>query len=119
MIGGADQALRINKDSAQLQATLDFVNWWYTSDYGQAWFTDVAGVVPPVNSTQESEFQVIQQGDALSASDGAATLAICYSTDSFHQAFGETMQAYIAGDLTKDEACAQIEEQWMSIDGAE
>ncbi len=119
VIGGADQALRINKDSAQLQATLDFVNWWYTSDYGQAWFTDVAGVVPPVNSTQESEFQVIQQGDALSASDGAATLAICYSTDSFHQVFGETMQAYIAGDMTKDEACAQIEEQWAAIDGAE
>ena len=119
VIGGADQALRINKDSAQLQATLDFVNWWYTSDYGQAWFTDVAGVVPPVNSTQESTYQIIQQGDALSASDGTAPLAICYSTDSFHQAFGETMQAYIAGDLSKDEACAQIEEQWKSIDGAE
>lgn len=119
VIGGADQALRINKDSAQLQATLDFVNWWYTSDYGQAWFTDVAGVVPPVNSTTESTFQIIKQGDALSASDGAATLAICYSTDSFHQVFGEIMQSYIAGDLTKDDACKQIEEQWQAIDGAE
>ena len=119
VIGGADQALRINKDSAQLQATLDFVNWWYTSDYGQAWFTDVAGVVPPVNSTTESSFQIIQQGDALSASDGTAALAICYSTDSFHQVFGEIMQSYIAGDATKDDACAQIEEQWKAIDGAE
>ncbi len=115
VIGGADQALRINKDSAQLQATLDFVNWWYTSDYGQAWFTDVAGVVPPVNSTTESSFQVIKQGDALSASDGAATLAICYSTDSFHQVFGEIMQSYIAGDISKDDACAQIEEQWARV----
>ncbi len=119
VIAGSDQALRINKDSAQLQATLDFVNWWYTSEYGQAWFTDVAGVVPPINSTTESEYQIIKQGDELSAADGAATLAISYSTDSFHQTFGEIMQSYIAGDMTKDEACAKIEEQWQAIDGAQ
>ncbi len=119
VIAGSDQALRINKDSAVLQQTLDFINWWYTSDYGQAWFNDVAGVVPPINSTQTSEFAIINQGDELAASKGAATLAICYSTDSFHQTFGEIMQSYIAGDITKDDACAKIEEQWQAIDGAE
>lgn len=118
VIAGSDQALRIAADSDALQATLDFVNWWYTSDYGKAWFIDVAGVVPPVVSDVESTFEVVKQGDALSASNGAADLSICYSTDSWHQTFGEIMQSYISGAADKDASCAQIEEQWAAIDGA-
>lgn len=118
VIAGSDQALRISADSDALQATLDFVNWWYTSDYGKAWFTDVAGVVPPVVSDVESTFEVVKQGDALSASKGAADLSICYSTDSWHQTFGEIMQSYISGAADKDASCAQIEQQWAAIDGA-
>ncbi|MBO5094689.1 MAG: extracellular solute-binding protein [Lachnospiraceae bacterium] len=117
VIAGSDQALRIAKDSEQLQATLDFVNWWYTSDYGKAWFNDVAGVIPPVVSEGESEFEVINQGNAHVAENGAAALSIGYSTDSWHQTFGELMQAYIAGTADKDATCAAIEAQWQAIEG--
>lgn len=119
IISGSDQALRIYKDSEALQATLDFVNWWYTSEYGIDWFTNVAGVVPPVKTDAESEFEVIKQGSALEAEKGAAPLGICYSTDSWHQVFGELMQAYIAGTADKDATCAAIEEQWAAIEGAQ
>lgn len=61
VISGSDQALHVNKDSKVLQQTLDFLNWWYTSDYGKSWFTDVAGVVPPVESTTESKYEIIKQ----------------------------------------------------------
>jgi len=118
VIAGSDQALRINKDSAQLQAVMDFVNWWYTSDYGKAWFTDVAGVIPPVLTDAQSEFEVINQGNALVAESGAAALSIGYSTDSWHQTFGELMQAYIAGTADKDATCAAIESKWQEIEGA-
>ena len=118
VIAGSDQALRINKDSANLQATLDFINWWYTSDYGMAWFNDVAGVVPPILSDQESAFEVIKQGSALSAADGSGDLNICFSTDSFHQTFGEIMQAYIAGTTSREDAVKSIAEQWASIENA-
>ncbi len=118
IIAGSDQALRVNKDSAQLKATMDFINWWYTSDYGKAWFNDVAGVVPPILSDSESEFEVIKQGSALSATDGAGDLNICYSTDSFHQTFGELMQAYIAGTATREATAQAITEQWAAIEGA-
>lgn len=118
VIAGSDQALHVAKDSKVLQATLDFVNWWYTSDYGKAWFVDVAGVVPPVTTDAESEFTVINQGNALAAEKGTAPLSICYSTDSWHQTFGELIQAYIAGTADKDATCAAIEEQWQAIEGA-
>ena len=117
VVSGSDQALRVNKDSANLQAVLDFVNWWYTSDYAETWFNDVAGVVLPIKSDAASSFEVINQGAALAASNGTADLAISYDTDSFHQVFGETMQSYVAGTLSKDEACAEIEAQWAAIDG--
>ncbi|NLL78218.1 MAG: extracellular solute-binding protein [Clostridiales bacterium] len=119
VISGSDQSLHVAKDSKVLQQTLDFVNWWYTSDYGKAWFNDVAGVVPPIKTTQESEFEIIKQGDALAASVGTAPLAICYSTDSWHQTFGEIMQSYIAGSADKDATCAAIEAQWKEIEGAQ
>ncbi len=118
VISGSDQALHVNKDSANLQATLNFVNWWYTSDYGKSWFTDVAGVVPPIVTDAPSNFEIIKQGAALSDEKGSGALAICYSTDSWHQTCGQILQSYIAGTITKDEACAQIEEQWAAIDGA-
>jgi len=117
VIGGSDQALRINKDSKVLGAVMDFVNWWYTSDYGKNWFSDVAGVIPPVKGAKVADMAIIKQGAELSVTNGAAALSICYSTDSFHQAFGEIMQAYIGGTLTKDEACAQIEQKWVELEG--
>ena len=118
IIAGSDQALRINKDSANLQAVLDFVNWWYTSDYGKNWFCDVAGVIPPITDAKTADMQIITQGNELAAADGAGALAICYSSDSFNQAMGEAIQAYIGGDIDKDECCAQIETKWVELDGA-
>lgn len=115
VIGGSDQALRIYKDSPVLKDVLDFVNWWYTSDYGKSWFSKVAGVIPPVKGAEAPAFDIIKQGDELSASEGVATLSITFSTDAFHQAFGEIMQSYIAGSISKDEACAQIEAKWAEL----
>lgn len=118
VITGSDQALRINKDSKQLQAVLDFVNWWYTSDYGKAWFTDVAGVVPPVEVTTESKFEIIKQGTASVEEKGSAPLGVIYSTDAFHTAFGEAMQAYVGGTADKDETSAAIESSYTDIDAS-
>ncbi len=118
VVSGSDQALHVYKDSQNLQAVLDFVNWWYTSDYGQSWFTDVAGVVPPIKTDKASSSTIIEQGKKSVEEKGSGDLSICYSTDSFNQAFGEAMQSYIAGTAGKDATCAQIEKDWHEIDGA-
>ena len=117
VIAGSDQALRIYKDSEVLDDTLAFVNWWYTSDYGKAWFSDVAGVIPPIKDAKIADFEIIKQGNALVESEGAGTLGVCYSTDSFHQAFGELMQSYVAGISDKDTVIAEIETKWVELEG--
>lgn len=118
VITGSDQALRIYKDSKVLPEVLDFINWWYTSDYGKAWFTDIAGVVPPIATTKESTFEIIKQGSASVLAKGSAPLGVMYSTDSFWTAFGQAMQEYIGGKSDKDTTCATIEAKWVEIDGA-
>lgn len=118
VITGSDQALRVNKDSENKDAVLDFLNWWYTSDYGQSWFTDVAGVVPPIQGEFETNYEVIKQGKASVEEKGAAPLGIIYSTDSMHQAFGEAMQAYVEGSATKEDTIKTIEAKYVEIDGA-
>ena len=118
VITGSDQALHVSSQSENLDAVLHFVNWWYTSEYGQRWFTDVAGVVPPIVSDAESTFEVINQGAAHVEEKGAYDLSICLSTDGWHQTFGQIMQDYIAGTTDKDATCAAIEETWPTIDGA-
>ena len=119
VISGADQAVRVSSDSEDLEAVLDFVNWWYTSDYGKSWFTDVAGVVPPINAEiPDDYYQIIQEGIKAAAEKGSAPLAIIYSTDSFHSAFGEAMQSYVGGNATKAETIETIETKWQEIDGS-
>ncbi|HIT90925.1 MAG TPA: carbohydrate ABC transporter substrate-binding protein, partial [Candidatus Merdenecus merdavium] len=103
--------------SKNLDATLAFINWWYTSDYGKSWFTQVAGVVPPITTSEESTFEIIKQGEALVDEKGSAPLGVIYSTDSFHTAFGEAMQTYIEGTADKESTIQSIQEKWMEIDG--
>ena len=93
------------------------MNWWYTSDYGKSWFTEVAGVVPPILTDEESDFEVIKQGSELAGLDGSGALSICYSTDSWHQTCGQILQSYVTGEIDRDEACRQIEAKWREIDG--
>ena len=118
VITGSDQALRVSKDSENQEIVLNFLNWWYTSDYGKAWFTDVAGVVPPIKGDFDTEYEVIKQGSASVEEKGAAPLEVIYSTDSYHQAFGEAMQAYVEGSASKEDTISTIEQKYQEIDGA-
>ncbi len=112
---GPDQAMRVNKDSEHLEEALDFINWWYTSDYGKSWFVDVAGVIPPIKEVESPDLQLVNTGVADTEANGAGAVAVAYSTDSFHQTFGELMQTYVGGQITKDELCAQIEAKWHEL----
>lgn len=118
VITGADQAWRINKDSDVLQETLDFVNWLYTSDYGKSWFSDVAQVIPPLKDVPYPDLQMTQAMEKIVATEETGQLAIIHSLDSFHQKFGEVMQAYIGGINTQEEAIEEIQKAWIQLGGA-
>ena len=118
VVTGADQAMRVSNSSKYQKELLDFVNWWYTSDYGKNWFANVAQVVPPISAGVVPNLEVPKQGAAHVAKEGSLPLTIIYSTDAFHTAFGEALQAYVGGTSSKDQTCALIERQWKAIDGS-
>ncbi|WP_018750121.1 ABC transporter substrate-binding protein [Paenibacillus sanguinis] len=119
IITGADQALRINKDSAVVKETIEFFNWLYTSDYGKNWFSSVAKVIPPIKDAPMPELDMPQQMNEILASEPSGDLSINYSLDTFHQKFGEIMQAYIGGSKTKDQAVTEIEQAWVQLGSAQ
>jgi len=118
IITGADLALRINKDSAVLDETLEFFNWLYTSEYGKSWFSDVAKVIPPVKDAAMPDLQMPKAMEEILKTEPSGDLAVIYSLDSFHQKFGEVMQAYIGGIKTKEQAIEEIEKAWTQLGAA-
>jgi raffinose/stachyose/melibiose transport system substrate-binding protein len=118
IIYGADQALRIAKDSKVLAETKKFINWMYTSDYGRnTWFPKVAKVVPPIVNAPAPNLQIPKAAQEIMKKEPVGPLAINYSLDSFHQKLGEIMQAYIAKAKTRDEAINEIQQAWIKLGG--
>ncbi|WP_027091360.1 ABC transporter substrate-binding protein [Cohnella thermotolerans] len=119
IITGADQALRINKDSKNVKEVIAFFNWLYTSDYGKQWFSNIAKVIPPIKDAPLPNLDMPKQMNEILKTEKSGDLSINYSLDTFHQKFGEIMQAYIGGNLKKDDAISQIEQAWQQLGSAQ
>ncbi|WP_271754654.1 extracellular solute-binding protein [Cohnella sp. JJ-181] len=119
IITGADQALRINKDSKVARETTDFFNWLYTSEYGKGWFSNVAKVIPPIKDAPLPDLQMPKAMDEILKTDKSGDLSVNYSLDTFHQKFGEIMQAYVGGSKKKDQAITEIQQAWIQLGSAE
>lgn len=115
---GASQALRINKDSEHLQATLDFINWWFTSDYGREWMINL-GTVPSIDTNGVYSSKMVEIAAKDMEENGAGNIGTSYSTDAFWQAFGESFQSYVEGSASKEDTITKIEKDWKEIDGAQ
>ncbi|ASA20218.1 ABC transporter substrate-binding protein [Paenibacillus donghaensis] len=118
IITGADQALRINKDSAVAAETIEFFNWLYTSEYGKNWFSAVAKVIPPIKDAPMPDLQMPKEMEELLKTEKSGDLSVNYSLDTFHQKFGELMQAYIGGSKTKAQAIDEIQKAWIQFGSA-
>jgi raffinose/stachyose/melibiose transport system substrate-binding protein len=119
IITGADQALRINKDSKAAKETIEFFNWLYTSDYGKSWFSTVAKVIPPIKDAPMPDLDMPKQMEEILKTEPSGDLSVNYSLDTFHQKFGELMQAYIGGSKSKDQAAEEIQQAWIQLGSAQ
>lgn len=119
IITGADQALRINVDSPVAKETIEFFNWLYTSDYGKNWFSQVAKVIPPIKDAPLPDLQMPKEMEEILKTEKSGDLSVNYSLDTFHQKFGEIMQAYIGKSKTKDQAVEEIQQAWVQLGSAQ
>ncbi|MNW52729.1 Multiple sugar-binding protein precursor [compost metagenome] len=119
IITGADQALRINKDSKVVKETVEFFNWLYTSDYGKNWFSSVAKVIPPIKDAPLPDLDMPKQMEEILKTEPSGDLSVNYSLDTFHQKFGEIMQSYIGGNQNKDKVIDEIQKAWVQLGSAQ
>lgn len=115
---GASQALRVNKDSEHLQEALDFINWWFTSDYGREWMINL-GSVPSIDTNGVYSSTMVKLAMEDFDANGAGNIGTTYSSDAFWQAFGEGFQSYVEGSASREDTIAKIEQDWQEIDGAD
>ena len=118
IIVGSGAVLRINKNSKVLKETIDFTNWLYTSEYGKKWFSDVAKAIPPITDGSYPNMQMVNDMQNILKTEKSGDEAIIYSLDSFHQKFGEIMQAYIGKAKTMDQAIDEIQKSWIQLGAA-
>ncbi len=115
---GSAQCLRVYKDSKVLKEAKDLLNWLYTSDYGKQWFGGVAKVIGPVKDAAAPDMKLPKEFTELTKNTPAAGAPVNYSLDSFHQKFGEIMQAYIGNAKTKEQAIDEIQKAWTKLGAA-
>jgi len=112
---GTSQCVRLSRDSKVLDETKKLYNWLYTSDYGKKWFSTIAKVNSPIKDVPLPDLQIPKDFIELAGTIPVAGEPEDCSLDSFHQKFGETIQSYVAGEITKEQAVEKIQTEWIKL----
>ena len=86
-----------------MQEVLDFINWWFTSDFGREWLSVTVGGVPSIDTNGVYTNKMVQISMENVAENGA----------------GNVGTTYVEGSASKEDTIAKIEKDWKEIDGAQ
>ena len=117
LVLGADHAWRVNKDSRNLAAVNKFINFWYNSDFSKRYWTDLLKATSPIKGTKAADTSMNRDIQAYSDAGNVYPEAQIWSTDAFHQKFGELSQDYITKAKTKAQVISEIEAAWAKLGG--
>jgi raffinose/stachyose/melibiose transport system substrate-binding protein len=117
LVLGADHAWRVNKASPNLVAVNKFLNFWYNSDFSKKYWTELLKATSPIRGTKAADTSMNRDIQAYSDSGNVYPEAQIWSTDAFHQKFGELTQDYITKAKTKTQVISEIELAWAKLGG--
>ncbi len=115
LVLGADHAWRVNKDSPNLAAVKKFINFWYTSDFAKTYWTDLLKAPSPLKGTRPPDTSMNRDIQAYADKGEVYAEAQIWSTDAFHQKFGELTQDYITKAKPKARVIKEMEAAWKKI----
>jgi raffinose/stachyose/melibiose transport system substrate-binding protein len=115
LVLGADHAWRVNKDSPNLAAVYKFLDFWYNSGFSQKYWTNLLQAPSPIKGTKAANTSMNRDIQAYSESGNVYSEAQIWSTDAFHQKFGELTQDYIAKAKPKAQVISEMEAAWISL----
>ncbi|WP_322923515.1 ABC transporter substrate-binding protein [Paenibacillus campi] len=108
----------IYKDSPVKKEAKQFLNWLVTSDTGRHYITDEFKFVPAFKSIKTTDKQLGPIGaDIVRYNEAGKTLPWIFPKFpmGLSKDYASTMQAYLAGELTRAEMLQQMQEQWVNL----
>lgn len=94
---------RINKDSKNLNATLDWLRWITTSDYGKSWIPDKIKQISPQLGAKMPDTALAKETGTAIADKATAPWWIFEGPDGIEQPLGTALQNYAAGTTNRQQ----------------
>ena len=116
VISGSDQSLHVNKDSAVLQQTLDFMNWCVTSEEGTKAMGEDMGFTIPFKTAEESTNVFVKQDQAYTES-GLTPVSWNFTTmpsEEWKNGLGTALTSYAAGAGEWDDVVSAFVDGWAT-----
>jgi raffinose/stachyose/melibiose transport system substrate-binding protein len=119
---GTENFICVNSQaSAENQkASLDFLNWLYTSENGKANVTSKLGFIPPFDTFGSTEkptdplaAQVMEWSNRTDVSNVPWNFTV-FPSQTFKDNFGAALLQYAQGNLAWDEVVKRVVEDWQT-----
>lgn len=118
---GTENYFAINSQvsEAKQKASMDFLNWLFTSDTGKVYVTNDLGFIAPFDSFTDAE----KPSDPLSKevlawmekdTTSVVWTFAAFPSEDFKNAFGDALLEYVQGGLDWDQVVTVVKESWKS-----
>ncbi|WP_455714741.1 ABC transporter substrate-binding protein [Anaerosporobacter sp.] len=119
---GTENYFAINSQvsEAKQQASMDFLNWLFTSETGKAYVSKDLGFIAPFDSFTDAE----KPSDPLSKEvlawmekEGTTSVVwtfAAFPSEDFKNAFGDALLEYVQGSMEWDQVVTVVKDSWKS-----
>lgn len=117
---GTEAFMSVNKKASEAdqQATIDFVNWLFSSDEGKKIVTEELGFIAPFKSFGDSAPQdpLAKEIARYMASDlkPVSWDFTTFPSSKFKDDYAQMLAQYASGNMTWDDVVAQVNETWAA-----
>lgn len=119
---GTEAFMAINSQASEAdqQATIDFVNWLFSSDEGRAFVVNDLGFNAPFTTFSEDEVPndpLAKQVAAYTADESLSTIPwvfTAYPSQKFKDDFGGALAQYASGNMEWDQVVSTFVDGWAS-----
>lgn len=117
---GTENFLAINKKASEedIQASLNFVEWMYSSEMGKDYIINQFGFIPTFNTFTEDEFPTDPLAqDILTSMNDESKYSVpwtftTFPSETFKNEFGDALLMYAQGQVSWDEVKETMVESW-------
>lgn len=118
---GTENYFAINSQvsEAKQKASMDFLNWLFTSDTGKAYVTNDLGFIAPFDSFTDAEKPSDPLSkEVLSWMEKDTTSVVwtfaAFPSEDFKNAFGDALLEYVQGGMNWDQVVTVVKDSWKS-----